>query len=665
VAALFAALAACCAPATAGAAVGDRYDLAGGCFEIGTAAGTIGVDGGGYRAGSGEAARFYLKATGLGRYMLRDDGGSLMAGGAGGGVSRVDRPSKSTEWVVHGAPGSALVAAPRTGGGRLAVTRGGGLEIGAKPRGRASLLRFEPATACSPYPEASPGASGEPPDPVNPDGTVFGFADTHLHVTADMRAGGRVIDGKVFDRFGITRALGRDARNHGPDGSADVTGNLLRTGLPFGTHDVHGWPTFAGWPVHDTNTHQQIYYRWLERMWMAGERIVVAQAVEDEPLCRIEPERSHSCDETHTIALEIRRLRALERYVDAQSGGPGEGWLRIVESPARARRVVERGKLAVVIGVESSDALGCSLPADCTRADVDRGLDRLQRLGVTSLFIAHWVDNGFAGAALEGGTKGVFINVFNEVETGHYFRSGPCPHPGQGEEVETLSPLEMQILSTFFPATAGLDPMPEYPPGRQCNVKGLTKLGAYLVRQMIARHMLIEVDHMSERARDRVLAIAGRRHYPLVSSHTGTGGAWTDGELRRLYRSGGFAAATPGQAPELADRIVGFRRFRDGDRHFGVGLGTDTGGFSSLPGPEDPPASISYPFDGYRSGISFRRQRTGERTFDLGVDGVAHYGLFADLLDEVGQEPDGPAAMRTLFRSAEAYLRMWERARSH
>ena len=81
--------------------------------------------------------------------------------------------------------------------------------------------------------------------------------------------------------------------------------------------------------------------------------------------------------------------------------------------------------------------------------------------------------------------------------------------------------------------------------------------------------------------------------------------------------------------------------------------------------PEDPPASISYPFDGYRSGISFRRQRTGERTFDLGVDGVAHYGLFADLLDEVGQEPDGPAAMRTLFRSAEAYLRMWERARSH
>ena len=192
-----------------------------------------------------------------------------------------------------------------------------------------------------------------------------------------MRAGGRVIDGKAFDRFGITRALGRDARNHGPDGSVDVTGNLLRTGLPFGTHDTHGWPTFAGWPVNDTNTHQQIYYRWLERVWMAGERVVVAQAVEDEPICRIEPERSHSCDEMDTIALEIRRLSALQRYVDAQSGGPGEGWLRIVEARSQRRRVVEQGKLAVVIGVESSDALGCSEPADCTRADVDRGLDRV------------------------------------------------------------------------------------------------------------------------------------------------------------------------------------------------------------------------------------------------------------------------------------------------
>ena len=41
-----------------------------------------------------------------------------------------------------------------------------------------------------------------------------------------------------FDRFGITEALGHDAELHGADGSDDVTGNLLRDGLPFGTHDT-------------------------------------------------------------------------------------------------------------------------------------------------------------------------------------------------------------------------------------------------------------------------------------------------------------------------------------------------------------------------------------------------------------------------------------------
>ena len=68
-------------------------------------------------------------------------------------------------------------------------------------------------------------------------------------------------------------------------------------------------------------------------MWLAGERIVVAQTIEDEPLCRIEPLRAHSCDEERAIALEVRRLQGLERYVDAQSGGPGKGWFRIVYGP--------------------------------------------------------------------------------------------------------------------------------------------------------------------------------------------------------------------------------------------------------------------------------------------------------------------------------------------
>src|SRR5258705_13729387 len=130
-----------------------------------------------------------------------------------------------------------------------------------------------------------------------------------MHVTADLRAGGLVISGQTFSRFGITEALGHDADVHGPDGSLDITGNLLRHGSPAGTHDTHGWPTFAGWPTYDTYTHQQTYYRWLERAWLAGERLVVPQTVEDEPPCNIQPHKSPSGDETPTAGLQAKRRR--------------------------------------------------------------------------------------------------------------------------------------------------------------------------------------------------------------------------------------------------------------------------------------------------------------------------------------------------------------------
>src|SRR4051812_34993338 len=125
-------------------------------------------------------------------------------------------------------------------------------------------------------------------------------------------------------------------------------------------------------------------------------------------------------------------------------------------------------------------------------------------------------------------------------------------------------------------------------------------------------------------ARDR----RGARHYPLVSSHTGTGGLWTPDELRRLYGVGGVAVATVDDAASLPDKILAFRRYRSVNRTLGVGMGTDTGGFNSLPAPQ--PGPVSYPFRAYRGNMLFGRQRSGTKTYDLNVDGVAHYGLLPD-----------------------------------
>ena len=41
--------------------------------------------------------------------------------------------------------------------------------------------------------------------------------------------------------------------------------------------------------------------------------------------------------------------------------------------------------------------------------------------------------------------------------------------------------------------------------------------------------------------------------------------------------------------------------------------------------------------------MTFTRQHSGDRFFDLNTDGVAHYGLFADLLAEMQR---GPTARR-------------------
>jgi microsomal dipeptidase-like Zn-dependent dipeptidase len=653
------AAAAFAAPAQA-ATTADRaavYALANGCYAVAPAQGGTSL------------GTFSFKATGLGTFLLIDTGGQLLgvrpADGSVGAVGGAEAAGPQAEWAPTRVAGRDFTLRSTPTGRRLSIAAPGGPVLARS----GTRLRLTRATGCHAVPEAEVGATGKPAPPTNADGTVDGFVDTHLHITADMRAGGMVISGEPFDRFGVARALGQDATDHGADGSQDFTGNLLRDGIPFGTHDTHGWPTFTGWPVNDTNTHQQTYYKWLERAWRAGLRVTVAQTIEDTELCKIEPRRRYSCDETTAIRGQIRRLHDLQDYIDAQSGGPGRGWFRLVSGPAQARRAIARGRLAVVIGMESSFPLDCRAQqgrAPCSTAQVDRRLDALYRLGVRSLFIAHWADNGFAGAAIEGGVKGKFINAMQRAEVGRYFDVGPCPDPSQGEELEPLSPIELTVLSQVFPATKALltAPTPTYAPGRHCNARGLTSLGAHLVRQMMAKGMLIEVDHLSEKAREAVLKIAEQQRYPLVSSHNDTGGLWTQGELRRLTALGGVASQRLAGPAELAKSIAARTSYKSKQHLFGVGLGTDTGGFLTLPSARTDAAAdpLPYPFRLGGSPVSFTRQRTGDRVFDLNVDGVAHYGLVPDLLADMQRQPHGKEAMSLLFHSAEAYLRMWQLA---
>src|SRR2546423_2336040 len=113
-----------------------------------------------------------------------------------------------------------------------------------------------------------------------------------------------------------------------------------------------------------------------------------------------------------------------------------------------------------------------------------------------------------------------------------------------------------------------------------------------------AKHMLTEPNHRSKRAREGAPEPGGGSHYPLVSSHTGTGGAWTPSQLKRLYAIGGLASARPDTATKLAGTVFRLRGAVSDRAQFACGLGTDTGGFNALPGARGDARAhpLRYPF---------------------------------------------------------------------
>jgi hypothetical protein len=84
-------------------------------------------------------------------------------------------------------------------------------------------------------------------------------------------------------------------------------------------------------------------------------------------------------------------------------------------------------------------------------------------------------------------------------------------------------------------------------------------------------------------------------------------------------------------------------------------------------GPQGPPRPnnrknpVVYPFKGGDGAVTFSRQKSGEQTYDINVDGVAHYGMIPDWIADLRQIA-GAEIITDLFNGAEGYLDMWERA---
>ena len=294
---------------------------------------------------------------------------------------------------------------------------------------------------------------------------VRGYVDLHNHLFSDAGFGGQLLCGRVWDPEGVASAL-RDCPDHYPNGNFALFENL--TGArPEGTHDPTGWPTFADWPTHDSLTHQQNYYEWVQRAWEGGLRVMVNQLVTNRQLCEIVPFKVDPCDEMWSVRRQAQMTHDLETFVDEQYGGPGKGWFRVVESSGEARRVIAEGKLAVVIGVEVSELFGCTswdgVPA-CAESDIDEGLDELYDLGVRSTFLCHKFDNALCGVRFDPDGLGLVINIGNKLSTNAFWRTEPCP---TGARDNTI--LGEGVLPDWLGFLSG-EPLPIYVRAPHCNL---------------------------------------------------------------------------------------------------------------------------------------------------------------------------------------------------
>lgn len=101
--------------------------------------------------------------------------------------------------------------------------------------------------------------------------------------------------------------------------------------------------------------------------------------------------------------------------------------------------------------------------------------------------------------------------------------------------------------------------------------------------------------------------------------------------------------------------------------HLGPRFGSDACGGWGAPNGRERPAQelennrLRYPFTLPGFG-SFDRQVTGTKAFDYNVDGLAHIGLVPDLVADLPNIGVAPHYVDALMCSAEAYVRVWERA---
>lgn len=658
----------------------DRYAMAGGCYTLSPTAGRFVARGPGDSVGIAPGkpyagTRFRFQATALGTYLLFSRGRVFLAGSDGVAVD--DEPSLDAEWTVRQrGRGASRAFTFQLPGQRFLRASGARLSLGDAP----TSFRLRRVGPCLSYPESAVNIGGDPHAGVTPFQEVRGFVDAHTHGMAFEFLGGRAHCGRPWHKYGVAYAL-VDCPDHTVTGGNGAVLEAFLSGEP--SHDPVGWPTFKDWPAPESLTHEGTYYRWMERAWRGGERLFVNLLVENNKLCEVYPLKKNSCDDMDSIRLQARDMYKFQDYIDAQFGGPGKGFYRIVRTPWEARRVINEGKLAVVMGIETSIPFGCTFKAvagtdipACSAADITRQLGEMHRMGVRQMELVNKFDNALGGIAGDEGATGEIVNAANFLETGTFWDMKTCA-PATTEDSDhtqyalpggtPAEPAQDAIFGAIGQLFGGVLPaVPLYPRPNHCNSRGLTTLGEHTIRQLAQRHMLFDPDHLSVKARSAAMDVIEKLDYPgVLSSHSWS----TPDAYTRIYKAGGFITPYAGDSTGFVDKWRRHIGWADQRYYWGIGFGADINGLGAQGGPRGAgvPNKVTYPFRGI-NGITVQKQHAGRRVYDINQDGVAQYGLYPDWIQDLTKvagatrRADGVAIFDDMTRGPEAYLQMWERA---
>ncbi len=290
---------------------------------------------------------------------------------------------------------------------------------------------------------------------------------------------------------------------------------------------------------------------------------------------------------------------------------------------------------------------------------------------------------------------------------------------------QMFQPKQYELITRFFLTPDPVTDSYALVRGGHRNRKGMTPLGVTAINEMMRLGMVIDIDHMSEKTAEKTIEIAEAvpdGDYPLVSGHTGFRAMQThdvnenqrsDDQLSRISELGGmmgigwgYSKDETGEQTKSFERVIATRGGRAwttshvnyerqlcagtsrtfaqnylyGIEKIGaVALGSDINGLIAQPGPrfgslataggnrcERQNDATRVRYSGSASSGSgptpLVPSTAGRRTYNINVDGMAHYGLLPDFLQDLSQVGVNPEDMTPLFRSADAFARTWTKA---